>query len=168
MAEWESSMPKAPYPRLEHLNFQLDVLSELAKGVASGLYEAECGVTLRELRVLRFVGIQPGISLGPLIALTYLEQTLVSKLVTALAKRGLLTRATGTVDARVINLYLTKEGQAIVRKSDRIGKIFDQQMMSVLAPDEKEALLRCVSKLTEHIEGGGAWTRPPTARKRTE
>jgi hypothetical protein len=71
-------MSKAPYPRLEHLNFRLDVLSELAKGVASGLYEAECDVTLRDLRVLRFVGMQPGISLGPLIELTYLEKTLVT------------------------------------------------------------------------------------------
>jgi hypothetical protein len=33
-------MVKAPYPRLEHLNFRLDVLSELAKGVASGRYAA--------------------------------------------------------------------------------------------------------------------------------
>ena len=157
-------MPKALYPRLEHLNFHLDVLSEMAKGVASDLYEAECGVTLRELRVLRFVDMQPGISLGPLIALTYLEQTLVSKLVTALAKRGLLTRSTGTVDARVIHLHVTKEGQAVVRKSDRIGKEFDQQLMSVLSPDEKEVLFRCIRKLTEHVEEGGAWTRPPTAR----
>jgi DNA-binding MarR family transcriptional regulator len=158
-------MPKAPYPRLEHLNFRLDVLSELAKSVASGLYEAECGVTLRELRVLRFVDMEPGISLGPLIVLTYLEQTLVSKLVTALARRGLLTRSTGTEDARVINLYLTTEGKATVRKCDRIGKTFDQQLMSVLSQDEKEALYRCIGKLTEHVEEGGEWTRPSTRRK---
>jgi DNA-binding MarR family transcriptional regulator len=134
--------------------------------VASDLYEAECGVTLRDLRVLRFIGMQPGISLGPLIALTYLEKTLVSKLVTALAKRGLLTRSTGTVDARVINLYLTPEGKAIVRKSDRIGKVFDEQLMSVLSSKEKEVLYRCINKLTEHVEEGGEWTRPPTRRKR--
>ena len=159
-------MSQAPYPRLEHLNFRLDVLSALAKSVASGLYEAECGVTLRDLRVLRFVDMQPGISLGPLIALTYLEKTLVSKLVTALAKRGLLTRSTGTEDARVINLYLTPEGKAIVRKSERIGKSFDEQLMSVLSPKEKEVLYRCINKLTEHVEEGGEWTRPPVRRKR--
>ena len=123
-------MSKAPYPRLEHLNFRLDVLSALAKSVASDIYEAECGVTLRDLRVLRFVDMQPGISLSPLIELTYLEKTLVSKLVTTLARRGLLTRSTGTTDARIINLNLTREGKAIVRKADRIGKTFDQQLMS--------------------------------------
>src|ERR1700709_75023 len=111
MIEGGSTMPKAPYQRLEHLNFRLDVLSALAKNVASGLYEAECGVTLRDLRVLRFVDMQPGISLGPLVDLTYIEKTLVSKLVTTLAKRGLLTRSTGTTDARVINLHLTRKGK---------------------------------------------------------
>ena len=160
-------MSKAPYPRLEHLNFRLDVLSELAKGVASGLYEAECYVTLRDLRVLRFVDMQPGISLCPLIELTYLEKTLVSKLVTTLANRGLLTRSTGTTDARVINLNLTRKGKTIVRKCDRIGKIFDEQLMSVLSAEEKRVLFHCVDKLTEHVEEGGEWTLPPARRKRT-
>ena len=160
-------MSKAPYPRLEHLNFRLDVLSALAKSVASDIYEAECGVTLRDLRVLRFVDMQPGISLSPLIELTYLEKTLVSKLVTTLARRGLLTRSTGTTDARVINLNLTSKGKAIVRKADRIGKTFDQQLMSVLSAEEKQVLYRCIDKLTEHVEEGGEWTLPSTRRKRT-
>jgi DNA-binding MarR family transcriptional regulator len=160
-------MAKAPYPRLEHLNFRLDVLSELAKGVASGVYEAECDVTLRDLRVLRFVGMQPGISLGPLIELTYLERTLVSKLVTTLANRGLLTRSTGSTDARVIHLHLTRKGEAIVRKCERIGKMFDERLMSVLSAEEKRVLFHCVEKLTEHVEEGGEWTLPPTRRKRT-
>lgn len=160
-------MAKAPYPRLEHLNFRLDVLSELAKGVASGLYEAECDVTLRDLRVLRFVGMQPGISLGPLIELTYLERTLVSKLVTTLANRGLLTRSTGSTDARVIHLHLTRKGEATVRKCERIGKMFDERLMSVLSAEEKRVLFHCVEKLTEHVEEGGEWTLPPTRRKRT-
>src|SRR5260370_27196482 len=138
-------MSKAPYPRLEHLNFRLDVLSELAKGVASGLYEAECGVTLRDLRVLRFVDMQPGISLGPVIELTYLEKTLVSKLVTTLANRGLLTRSTGTTDPRVINLHLTRKGKAMVRKGNRTGKIFCGQLVSVLLPEEKRLLLHCIN-----------------------
>ena len=160
-------MVKAPYPRLEHLNFRLDVLSALAKSVASGLYEAECDVTLRDLRVLRFVDMQPGISLGPLVDLTYIEKTLVSKLVTTLAKRGLLTRSTGTTDARVINLHLTRKGKAIVQKSDRIGKIFDEQLMSVLSAEEKQVLFHCIDKLTDHVEEGGEWTLPPKRRKRT-
>ncbi|MFJ1260600.1 MarR family winged helix-turn-helix transcriptional regulator [Cupriavidus sp. CuC1] len=167
MLEWEESMSKAPYPRLEHLNFRLDVLSALAKGVASDLYEAECGVTLRDLRVLRFVDMQPGISLGPLIVLTYLEKTLVSKLVTALAKRGLLVRSTGTEDARVINLHLTRKGKAIVSKCDKIGKRFDEQLMSVLSLEEKQMLFHCIAKLTEHVEEGGEWTQPQTSRKHT-
>jgi DNA-binding MarR family transcriptional regulator len=139
----------------------------LAKNVASGLYEAECGVTLRDLRVLRFVDMQPGVSLGPLIELTYLEKTLISKLVTTLAKRGLLTRSTGTEDARVINLHLTRKGKAVVRKSDQIGKIFDEQLMSVLSAEEKHVLFHCINKLTEHVEEGGEWTLPSTRRKRT-
>jgi len=160
-------MSKAPYPRLEHLNFRLDVLSELAKGVASGLYEAECDVTLRDLRVLRFVGMQPGISLGPLVELTYLEKTLVSKLVTTLANRGLLTRTTGMADARVINLHLTRKGRTIVHKCDRIGKTFDENLLSVLSAEEKRVLFHCVDKLTERVEEGGEWTLPPTRRKRS-
>ena len=135
--------------------------------MASGLYEAECDVTLRDLRVLRFVDMQPGISLGPLIELTYLEKTLVSKLVTTLANRGLLTRSTGTDGRTCHQPALDQERQDHCPQVRSIGKIFDEQLMSVLSAEEKQVLFHCVDKLTEHVEEGGEWTLPPTRRKRT-
>ncbi|MFM0721498.1 MarR family winged helix-turn-helix transcriptional regulator [Paraburkholderia strydomiana] len=112
--------------------------------------------------------MQPGISLGPLVELTYLEKTLVSKLVTTLANRGLLTRSIGMADARVINLHLTRKGKTIVRKCDRIGKTFDENLLSVLSAEERRVLFHCVDKLTEHVKEGGEWTLAPTRRKRSD
>ena len=102
---------------LEFMSFRLNRLCEMTKSSASGFYEREFGIGLRELRVLRFAGLEPGLTLTRLIELVLLEKTVTSKLVTALAKRGLLRREVGEADARQLNLYLTAAGEALVAQT---------------------------------------------------
>ncbi|MGO4612301.1 MarR family transcriptional regulator, partial [Variovorax sp. 2RAF20] len=77
----------------------------MSKAAGSQFYENEFGVTVRDLRVLRLVALEPGLTLSRLIELTLLEKTQVSKLVSALVRQGLLSRQIGELDARQINLF---------------------------------------------------------------
>src|SRR5688500_6532504 len=106
-------------PAIDFLTFRLDVLSDQAKQIASNVYEQACGVSLRELRILRQAYHRPGITQSEVAAGAYLEKTLVSKLVTALSRRGLLVRRIGEEDARWVQLFLTEEGTSIVKQCNK-------------------------------------------------
>ncbi|WP_427306327.1 MarR family winged helix-turn-helix transcriptional regulator [Cupriavidus sp. H39] len=147
---------------LEFMSFRLNRLCEMTKNSASGFYEREFGIGLRELRVLRFAGLEPGLTLTRLMELVLLEKTVTSKLVTALAKRGLLRREVGEADARQLNLYLTPSGEALVARTYQRGDVLEKMFLSVLTEAEVRTLDRCIDKLTAaliaHQQGAGVST----------
>jgi DNA-binding MarR family transcriptional regulator len=133
---------------LEFMSFRLNRLCEMTKSSATGIYEREFGVGLRELRVLRFAGMEPGLTLTRLIEQVLLEKTVTSKLVTALAKQGLLRRQVGAADARQLNLFLTPAGEALVAQTYQRGDVLEKMFLSVLTDVEVQTLDRCIDKLT--------------------
>lgn len=139
-------------PDLNYLTFHLDVLSHLMKQQGTAIYQAHADVSLRDLRVLRFVALEPGISPGRVVELSHLEKTAVSKLVTSLVQRGHLRREIGADNARYVNLYLTDVGQRTVAHCDELGKQMESTAMAVLTPRERDVLNRCLRKLTTWIK----------------
>jgi DNA-binding MarR family transcriptional regulator len=133
---------------INYVTFRLDVLTAIAKNDASLVYERECGVSLKDLRVLRFVALEPGLVQGRLATLCYLEKTLTSKMVTALVKRGLLRRKIGAEDARQVRLYLTAQGTRIVDRCEVLGREIEGSMMSVLSEEERRVFEHCVERIT--------------------
>lgn len=133
---------------INYVTFRLDVLTGIAKHDASLVYERECGVSLKDLRVLRFVALEPGLVQGRLANLCYLEKTSTSKMVTALVKRGLLRRKIGVEDARQVRLYLTALGQRIVDRCEVLGRAIEGRMMSVLSGEERRVFEHCVERIT--------------------
>ena len=100
--------------KLDYTTLLVDAFNEDAKALASAIYERECGVSLRELRLLRFIASEPGLVLTRLIRLARLEKTLASKAMTQLVRRGLVVRSVGTQDARHVALHLTASGRDVV------------------------------------------------------
>ncbi|AJG23563.1 MarR family winged helix-turn-helix transcriptional regulator [Cupriavidus basilensis] len=145
-------MPASDHPILEYLSFRLDRLSELSKAAGSQYYENEFGVTVRDLRVLRLVALEPGLTLGRLIELSLLEKTLVSKLVSALVRQGLLRRQIGEVDARQINLFLSAEGESMVKRTYERGNTLEKDFLATLTEAELKIFNRCIDKLTDTLE----------------
>lgn len=144
-------MPVADHPILEYLTFRLDRLSELTKEAGTQVYESEFGVSIRDLRILRLVALEPGLTLTRLIALTMLEKTLASKIVSAMVKRGYLRREVGRVDARQINLFLTQEGDELVQRTYDRGNVLESMLLSALPADELRVFNSVVDKLTEGL-----------------
>ena len=158
-------MLPSDHPILEYLTFRLDRLSELSKDAATQYYESEFGVSVRDLRILRLVALEPGLTLGRLIELTMLEKTLVSKIVTSMVKRELLRREIGRADARQVNLYLTGTGEALVKATYERGNVLESLLLSGLSADELRVLNGCIDKLTAllagHLERQKAQANPP-------
>lgn len=143
---------KALKIKLDYLTFMIDVVTERAKADASTIYERECGVGLRELRLMRFIGSEPGLTLTQLIERTSLEKTLASKAITALVKRGLVRRSIGTLDARHVNLDLTDAGIDVVMQAEPIGRVMEAAFRSTLDEEEQIVFRRCLEKLA--MSGG--------------
>jgi DNA-binding MarR family transcriptional regulator len=154
---------------VDYVTITLDVVNERLKGQGSELYQRECGVSLRELRLLRFIGNDPGLTLTRLIECSFLEKTLASKAVTALVQRGLVVRSVGQADARQICLELTDDGVATVMSGERIGKIGLDAFREALSDEEHEIFRRCLQKLAqagdEIVARAEREAKRPTPRK---
>ncbi|KWF29942.1 MarR family winged helix-turn-helix transcriptional regulator [Burkholderia pseudomultivorans] len=158
-------MSKPDHPILEYLTFRIDRLSELTKEAGTQVYESEFGVSVRDLRIVRLVALEPGLTLTRLIELTMLEKTLVSKIVSAMVKRGFVRREVGRVDARQINLFLTPEGDDLVKRTYERGNVLEQAMLNALPPDELRVFNSVVDKLTagliDHLAKQKQAANPP-------
>lgn len=133
--------------KLDYLTLKLDLANEIAKTAASRVYERECGASLRDLRLMRFIGAEPGLTLTRLIEHTSLEKTLASKAITTLVERGWVTRSVGAHDARHISLQLTDAGEAVVLRADPIGRFMEQTFLRRLSAEELVVFKRCLEIL---------------------
>lgn len=137
-----------PKPAIDFLTFRLDVLSEQAKLRVSRDYESTYQVTLRELRVLRLAYAQPGITQSGVVESSYLEKTLVSKLTTSLVQRQLIRREIGQEDARLVHLYLTDKGKAIVEGCNAIGRQIEKEWLATIDLQDLAVFERVLAQLT--------------------
>lgn len=127
-------------PAHGYLTLRLDALNSMAKELAGRRHETTLGLTLREVRILLIVRENPGISIGQLIQRSYLEKTIVSRCVTALARLGWVARNVSEVDTRQFSLSLTKPGQVAATKAAEIATHFIDHMLSVLSARERDVL----------------------------
>lgn len=148
----EGRRPLKIVPNTEYVTFMLDTINERMKSQASDLYERECGVNLRELRLLRFIGTEPGLTLKRLIENASIEKTLASKAITSLVKRQLVMRSIGTEDARQICLHLTDPGVAAVMSAEPIGRLAESTFRASLSDEEHAVFRRCLHTLVDSCD----------------
>lgn len=140
--------PRQPLDiKSDYINVLLDVASERTRYRGSQVYEVELGLSIRDLRLLRMVGVAPGISMGELVQQSGIEKTLASKHVSALVQRGWVERQVGQADARQVVLALTDEGEALVLQAEPLGHELESRFLDVLTSAEIASLRRMLLKL---------------------
>jgi DNA-binding MarR family transcriptional regulator len=128
----------------------LDEMNYLVKRAATTRLEAHFGISLTELLILRAIYRRPGISHKELLARLWFERTATSKTVSALVRRGLVTRGISSQDARVVCLNLTTEARKIVAQ---VAVVAEHEvtdfMRSVLGADEIATFAASVQALLD-------------------
>lgn len=142
----------SPPIKVDYLQLQLGVLSELLNSMSSPLHEKEFGISVRELRILRFAYVEPGLNLGRLVTQTVIEKTVLSKLVTGLVRGGFIKREIDADDARCVNLFLTRRGIDVVRRADAFSRAWEDGVLAILSPEEDAILKSCLAKLTAYAK----------------
>jgi DNA-binding MarR family transcriptional regulator len=89
---------------------------------SAGLAVARVGVTGAQLFVLQILAESPALSLNELAQRTLTHQSTVSVVVNRLARRGLVTKRRSEDDGRRVELRLSPEGKALVRRSPQVAQ----------------------------------------------
>lgn len=76
----------------------------------------------------------------------------VTHLTEKLVKRGYVVRLLDDTDRRIVQLAITDEGKAILKRADESGQILRQEMFLKLTEPEREELLRLYQKLNAPAE----------------
>lgn len=136
-----------------YLTYRLDVLSTGAIRIANDAYKVSCGLEVRELRVLRLIDDNPGITFSDLTDETRFERSLASRLLNALLREGLVERENSAADARVFHLRTTEAGRERRRLAARIGQKLEAHLLRPLSEVQRAALLETIEHLTEWVYG---------------
>lgn len=81
--------------------------------------EKQCGVSAAQLWALWELAGTPGMRVSELSAALSLHQSTTSNLLDKLEAKGLARRARGDGDQRVVRLYITDHGRALVERAPR-------------------------------------------------
>lgn len=115
------------------LPYRLNVLAgRLSRGFAA-IYRERFGLTIADWRVLAHLHDGTGSSVREISVEADLEKSRVSRAVTRLEARGLLTRATGSADKRLVSLALTKAGRAMVAEIIPLAAAYEIEVLRSLA-----------------------------------
>lgn len=132
-------MPNPTPPTPLYFTLRLDVLSGLMKEVAEAAHQKRDGVSVREVRLLLLVREHPGLTISRLVALSFMEKTMVSKAITSLTRAGFIQRQIGQEDARQVALELTRKGKGVAERAHRYVIDATDALMSILSPKQRLA-----------------------------
>jgi DNA-binding MarR family transcriptional regulator len=151
----QESPPVPGKPRLELDDYLPYLVNRVGSALASRFTtEALAGHDLslamwRVLVALSSNGEQRQIDLA---AMTSIEVSTLSRLVTRLASRGLVTRNRSASDSREVAVRLSAQGRNVVDRLIPVARALEEQAIAGLAPRElalvKQALRQCYRNLT--------------------
>lgn len=132
--------------------YQLNILGNAAIASIERRFVANVGYDIRTVRVLRLIGDNPGITFAEITALTGLERSLTSRLIQLLVRQNHVERTNFETDARRFGLYITKSGQSVRGKADRISERALTLIFRDIPPDEAAAFTRTMETLADRID----------------
>ena len=113
--------------------------------------EERCGVSGAQLWVMAQVATSPGVKVGDLAQALGIHQSTVSNILEKLEESGLVERRRVADDRRVVRIFLTTEGNRIVRRAPRPLRGVLQQALLELPTASLKALNRHLGELTAHL-----------------
>ncbi|MCA3594853.1 MAG: MarR family transcriptional regulator [Methylobacterium sp.] len=136
------------------LTYHLATISEDGIGHAGRIFETRFGWSVREIRVLRLIRSNPGITFTQLARQTKFERSLTSRILAKLMKAGLVARTNSPKDARVFTLTATEAGTALCDKADPLSIELEAMMLEPLTDEQREAFLEMIETVRRWVQTG--------------
>lgn len=129
------------------LSFRVRRLANLMSASASVRYRREFGVSLPEWRTMALLGKTQPMTVNRLARLAALDKAQISRVISGLVERGLVRKELGP--RRSSQLSLTDTGQSLYKRIIQAANDRDHAVLAALDPEERQALDRALTKLTE-------------------
>ncbi len=152
------SEQEAPLELGRFLPYRLSVTAESISRAFAASYERRFGLTIPEWRVLAVLGQGEA---GPrptqaVIEATGMDRVKVSRAVTRLADKGLVTRRIAPEDLRSQILVLSRKGQALYRQIVPLAHAMQAELTTGLGAEDLAMLDRVLERLLARARGLGA------------
>lgn len=148
---WMDQMPDTNFPS-KRLTYLLEIIANEAIAGNDAIFLRELGYSIRELRVLRIVDDNPGVTFVDVWDKSGLERSLTSRILQKLIGDGLLVRTSSGTDARKYHLCTSEAGKALRERGRAVSDALEGLLLSAFPPEDRQ-------RLFEQIERLGQWVR---------
>jgi DNA-binding MarR family transcriptional regulator len=142
------SSPSPVSPLDAHLGFWMRFVSNQVSAEFARTVEAR-GVSVSDWVALRTLYDQPGITHAALVAALGMTKGAVSKVVSRLQDKGLVTRESHEADARAQVLALTRAGRALVPALARDADANDERFFGHLSAKQRRELMALLKQMVQ-------------------
>lgn len=139
----------------EYLPYRLAVTSAKVSGLIAKAYETRFGLTIPQWRLLAVLNEHAPLSQQDLVNRTLMDKVNVSRTVSSLITRGLVTKKSQDNDKRFQSLNLTKEGQSVVDEIIPVAKELENSLLGTFSKEEilsLDGLLRALWTRVDEIQ----------------
>jgi len=146
-------LPRTPVRQSPASEFQETTIALIR---AFGLHQLDrtpCGqpVSVAEAHALQELTREPGLSQNGLAARLRLEKSSVSRIVTALEKRGWALRKRSPKDTRIVQVHLTDGGNDAATSLAKSRQATFQRIFAAIPTAERDAVLASLGTLLQAI-----------------
>lgn len=134
------------------LNYRLSCLLAASGAMVTRLCEGRYGITRREWRLIALLAAHGAMSPSELAQRAHLERARISRLITELAEKKLICRASLAEDRRRAEVDLTEDGRALYDELFPQSVRLNTEVLAALTPQEVQAFERALDKLTERAD----------------
>src|SRR5258707_7877941 len=119
---------------------------------ATAFYQKNFGVNVTDWRIMSLLAIEPGIPASRICYVIGFDKGPVSRTLSVLQKRGLVTIRTAPDDGRTHSISLTTKGRATHDKVIVAALERERRLLSCLRKDEREALIDLLRRVHGNLD----------------
>lgn len=149
-------------------DYLLYLLASVSAGASETFYAhvRAAGLKPPEWRVLGSLDGDEGATITGLAALSFMEQSRMTRLVERMEAKGLVERRPDPDDRRLVRVFTTPEGRLTGQALMAAAKAHEGRIMALLTPTEAARLKALLNKLNDRIGWENAATSGPATLAR--
>lgn len=146
------SPDKSPRPLDRRFGYRFSLISR-ALGQQMHLYvERELGLNLAEYRILTVLEDSASPSIKEIATKSQIDKAQVTRCMSALQQKGLVTQAVDTQDRRLRSITLTKAGRSLLASMLPFNKERNERLERCISKPELDVLWKILARFDEEVE----------------
>ncbi|ARN75247.1 MarR family winged helix-turn-helix transcriptional regulator [Oceanicoccus sagamiensis] len=133
-----------------YLPYRLSILSNKVSGIIAQTYKGKFALSITEWRIMAVLGEYPEASADEVSARTQIEKSILSRAISKLLSRKLITRSFDKDDKRRSILMLTKTGLSVYDEMVPISYKYEQDLLTCFNKQEREVFSQLIDRLYSH------------------